>query len=34
MAQGQSVMLKSISLLVMFVATLGLLFAAYATVPV
>jgi len=34
MAQDHTVMLKTISLSVMFVATMGLLFAAYASVPV
>ena len=33
MAQDQSAMLKTISLSVMFFATMGLLFAAYASVP-
>jgi hypothetical protein len=34
LAQDHFVMLKTISLSVMFVATMGLLFAAYASVPV
>jgi hypothetical protein len=34
MAQDHTAMLKTISLSVMFFATLGLLFAAYASVPV
>jgi hypothetical protein len=34
LAQDQFAMLKTISLSVMFFATLGLLFAAYASVPV
>jgi hypothetical protein len=34
MAQDHTAMLKTISLSVMFVATMGLLFAAYASVPV
>jgi len=33
-AQDHIVMLKTISLSVMFIATMGLLFAAYASVPV
>jgi hypothetical protein len=33
-AQGPLTMLKIISLSVMFIASLGLLFAAYASVPV
>jgi hypothetical protein len=32
--RDNSAMLKTISLSVMFIATLGLLFAAYASVPV
>jgi hypothetical protein len=34
LAQDHLAMLKTISLSVMFFATLGLLFAAYASVPV
>jgi hypothetical protein len=34
LAQDHFAMLKTISLSVMFFATLGLLFAAYASVPV
>jgi len=34
LAQDHTAMLKTISLSVMFVATLGLIFAAYASVPV
>jgi hypothetical protein len=34
LAQDRQAMLKTISLSVMFFATMGLLFAAYASVPV